>query len=520
MSPNTDQAYDIYTQARQAAYGDAFKALSADQNGRYTDASAAKANEIQNQAGLAALAKIGYTMDAGGNLVQVGAPNADWTAAQAAAQAAADKSSGYRGLENASANSGQNLRLLMETASGHALDYSKPGEYDLSSRAVYAMYGNIGANLDARDWKTIMASSDPLKAAEDALKAMYNDPAYLVANAAHLLTLGYLPEQADFTYKQMENRVGSTYNPNWTAGSQFEGKVDTPAFLASLEKTDKMAAAGATPQQIQAVRLADDAKFWQKWGGNPTLKNNAGVVNTGGTSTNSVFTPPTTPGAAVTNLAPITGAKVTPAVVPGGTAGTTGTQATTGTMSSTGANPNAATTPSLVTGLNTPGLSTGTPGAPGTTTLTVPTGTQTTNAMGTAGFTAQGNATPLNPVTGKPTTGLINGANTLTPGTFNVANTSTGNVNNGGLISGVAQQLYTQNAQAGLPTGVTPQMGYLGNSTAGPGMTPYNPYGFQAPTLQQTNNQVAQNWYNPKTGQRWTAPAAGYAAPSADWKPA
>jgi len=170
--------------------------------------------------------------------------------------------------------------------------------------------------------------------------------------------------------------------------------------------------------------------------------------------------------------------------------------------------------------LNTPGLSTGTPGAPGTTTLTVPAGTQTTHTLGTAGFTAQGSATPLDPVTGKPTTGLINGANTLTPGTFSVANTSTGNVNNGGLISGVAQQLYTQNAQAGLPTGVTPQTGYLGNSTAGPGMTPYNPYGFQAPTLQQINNQVSQNWYNPKTGQRWTAPAAGYVAPSADWKPA
>lgn len=433
----------------------------------------------------------------------------------------ADRLSGYSSVTD---------RALVELSLGRQIDnqfYNKANpNYEANvaavNRAMYATSGNLGANMDARDWNAIMAAADPLKAAEDALAAMYSDPAYQVANAAQLLTKGYLPEQADITYKQMESRVGSTYDPNWTAGSQFEGKVDTPAFMASLEKTDKMAAAGATPQQIQAVRLADDAKIWQKWGGNPKLKNNAGVVNTGGTSANSVFTPPTTPGAAVTNVAPITGAKVTPAVVPGGTnttTGTTGTQATIGTMGSTGANPNAATTPGILTGLNTPGLLTGTPGAPGTTTLTVPAGTQTTKAVGTAGFTAQGSATPLDLVTGKSTTGLINGANTLTPGTFNVANTSTGNVNNGGLISGVAQQLYTQNAQAGLPTGVTPQMGYLGNSTAGPGMTPYNPYGFQAPTLQQTNNQVIQNWYNPKTGQRWTAPAAGYVAPSADWKP-
>jgi hypothetical protein len=330
-----------------------------------------------------------------------------------------------------------------------------------------------------------------------------------------LLTKGYLPEQADITYKQMESRVGSAYTPAWTTGTQFEGKVDTAGYLADLNAMDRqvqqLSASGASPAAIQAVRTANSNKYWNKWGGDPTLKNNAGIVNLGDANTNSVFTPPTTPGAAVTNAAPITGAKVTPAVMPN--AGTTATTTATNT-------PGTMTTAGVQNNLNVPSPSTGIMGAPGTTTLTVPAGTQTTNAVGTAGFTAQGNATPLDPVTGKPTTGLINGANTLTPGTFSVANTSTGNVNNGGLISGVAQQLYTQNAQAGLPTGVTKQTGYLGNSTAGPGMTPYNPYGFQAPTLQQTNNQVAQNWYNPKTGQRWTAPAAGYAAPSADWKPA
>jgi hypothetical protein len=85
------------------------------------------------------------------------------------------------------------------------------------------------------------------------------------------------------------------------------------------------------------------------------------------------------------------------------------------------------------------------------------------------------------------------------------------------LISGVAQQLYTQNAQAGLPTGVTPQIGPMGNNTAGAGMTPYNPYQFAAPAAGSANTQAAQNWYNPVTGQRWTSPTGGYSPPTADW---
>ena len=112
--------------------------------------------------------------------------------------------------------------------------------------------------------------------------------------------------------------------------------------------------------------------------------------------------------------------------------------------------------------------------------------------------------------------GLLTGANTLayTPGTFNIPNTATGNVNDGGLISGVMQQMYTQNAQVGLPTGVMPKVGMMGNNTGAQSITAYNPYGF---TGANTATGNSQNWYNAKTGQRYTAPAGTWTPPSADW---
>jgi hypothetical protein len=367
------------------------------------------------------------------------------------------------------------MKAIVEKATGNTIDkwfYDKSNpDYAKNqaalTRASAALYGNVGANPDVRDWKAINSAADPLAAAEKALAAMYSDPAYLVAATESNLKNGYLPEQSDQTFKQMADRVGSTYNSNWTTGTRFEGKINTAKFMADLG------------------RLGDAAydSYWVQWGGNPRAK--GGVVDTGST-TGSTYTPPTTAGTS-TSVPASTSTPATTSGITGGTAGST----TTAT------------------------LPTGTTGKPTTTTL--PVGTTNTGVVGNAGFTSQSDAVKLDPLTGKPVTGLITGANTLTPGTFNVANTSSGNVNNGGLISGVAQQLYTQNAQAGLPTGVTPQTGYLGNSTAGPGMTPYNPYGFKPSPLQQVNNQVSQNWYNPVTGQRWTAPDSNYTAPSADW---
>jgi hypothetical protein len=286
---------------------------------------------------------------------------------------------------------------------------------------------------------------------------------------------GYLPEQADYTYQQMAGRVGSTYTPTWIEGTKFEGvdpttkqpKMDTATYLKNVNSMP--------PDQLAAYT----AKRWNQWGGDPTTKK-GGVVDTG-TSTNSVFTPPTTAGQ-------ITG---TSNVTPGSTGGTGQTAgATTGSTT-------------------TPG-STGTIGSTNTSGLIA--GATTANSTAAAG--AQTPITQLNTPTTSGGAGLVTGANTLTPGTFNIPNTSTGNVNTGGLISGVQQQLTTQNAQVGLPTGVTPKVGMMGNNTGGTSITPYNPYGF---TGSMTGTGAQQNWYNPKTGQRYTAPAGSWTPPSADW---
>jgi hypothetical protein len=136
---------------------------------------------------------------------------------------------------------------------------------------------------------------------------------------------------------------------------------------------------------------------------------------------------------------------------------------------------------------------------------------------GTATVTP-GSVTPVNTSTATGGMGLITGANTLTstPGTFDIGNTATGNVNTGGLITGAQQQLFTQNAQVGLPTGVTPRIGVMGNSTGGPSIQPNNPYGFNF-SMERAKTGGVQNYYNPKTGQRYTAPA-GYTPPSSDWQ--
>lgn len=406
------------------------------------------------------------------------------TGGTASAAEAATSAVGYTGLAGAKANDGNNLRTLVEKSTGQTIDNwfydQKNPNYAANqaalSRASNAMYGDVGANIDARNWTAIMAAKDPLKAAEDALKAMYNDKAYLVANTNHVLAQGYLPEQADYTYKQMAGRVGSTYNPNWSKGTKFEGQYDTAAYLNNLNTLKG--------EQLAAY----ENSLWSKWGGNPKLNASKGVVDAG-TSTNSTFVPVMTPGQI------------------------TGTSNTT-----PGATLNAGS--SAVTGGGSSGTSTVTPGSTGGTSNTglIAAASTSGSTPTTAGSVAKADAQTLPTQLNAPTTtggaGLLTGANTLSPGTFSIPNTSTGNVNSGGLISGVAQQLSTQNAQAGLPTGVTAKVGMMGNSTGAESLTAYNPYGF---TGANTATGTSQNWYNSKTGQRYTAPAGTWAPPSADW---
>ena len=196
------------------------------------------------------------------------------------------------------------MRTMLELISGQSLDsnfYQRPDAQEIVSKASNVLYGDIGANLDTRDWGAIMKSADPYKAAQEGLKSMYSDPTYLVKNAENLLTKGYLPEQADYTYQQMQGRVGSTYNPNWTAGSQFAGKVDTAGYLAGVTK------AGNNPVATEAINNS----YWKKYGGNPTLTSGGSTVNTGSTNINT--------GSTTGNINPVnTGGEYSPVYGPDG----------------------------------------------------------------------------------------------------------------------------------------------------------------------------------------------------------
>jgi len=90
-------------------------------------------------------------------------------------------------------------------------------QYDQNQKlladASSALYGNVGANLDTRNWDEILASDNTIQAANDALAAMYSDPTYREKNTANLAQQGYSPAQAYYTYNQMNDRVGANYVP-------------------------------------------------------------------------------------------------------------------------------------------------------------------------------------------------------------------------------------------------------------------------------------------------------------------
>lgn len=102
-------------------------------------------------------------------------------------------------------------------ASGHTT-YTQP----LLMRAMYTLYGNIGANLDERNWLSIMQSSNPLETAEAGLLGMYQDSGYLLRNTSHLVQSGYVAAQAEITYRQMADRLGFTYQHDWSVGTSYE----------------------------------------------------------------------------------------------------------------------------------------------------------------------------------------------------------------------------------------------------------------------------------------------------------
>lgn len=93
---------------------------------------------------------------------------------------------------------------------------------ELVQRASDVLYGNIGANLDARDWAAIMQAGNPLQASEGALRTMYQDNSYLLRNTQHLVQSGYVAAQAEITYRQMSGRLGYSYNPAWSDGTTYD----------------------------------------------------------------------------------------------------------------------------------------------------------------------------------------------------------------------------------------------------------------------------------------------------------
>lgn len=91
----------------------------------------------------------------------------------------------------------------------------------LVTRASNVLYGNVGANLDERNWDSIMSSSDPLTTAEEALKTQWQNSAYLLRNANHIISIGYPDFAPEITYRQMAKRLTYDYSTNWSQATNF-----------------------------------------------------------------------------------------------------------------------------------------------------------------------------------------------------------------------------------------------------------------------------------------------------------
>jgi hypothetical protein len=114
---------------------------------------------------------------------------------------------------------------------------------DLIGRAVDTLYGNIGAGLDERDWDTILASDDPLAAAEAGLVAMYSDKDFLLRNANHL-SANYGAAQIEYTYRQIADRLEFSHSPEWATGTRYES-------VAELDDSDVSSQARRDQEQRQ-----------------------------------------------------------------------------------------------------------------------------------------------------------------------------------------------------------------------------------------------------------------------------
>lgn len=131
-------------------------------------------------------------------------------------------------------------------ASGYT-DFNFP----LIQQAIQTLYGDVGANLDERDWSAIMAASNPMAVAEQALKDQWQNTAYLLRNADHLIIQGYSPVSVEFTYRQMAERLDFAYGASWSAGTQYE-------WLGALSDTELAA-------RVAAESASRNAPFSVNW---------------------------------------------------------------------------------------------------------------------------------------------------------------------------------------------------------------------------------------------------------------
>jgi len=129
-------------------------------------------------------------------------------------------------------------------ASGHT-DFNSP----LLQQAIQTLYGDVGANLDERDWSAIMATNNPMAVAEQALKDQWQDAAYLLRNADHLIGQSYSPVSVEFTYRQMADRLDFAYDASWSAGTQY-------AWLGALSGEELAARAAAEAAAAEVPRIA------------------------------------------------------------------------------------------------------------------------------------------------------------------------------------------------------------------------------------------------------------------------
>lgn len=105
----------------------------------------------------------------------------------------------------------------------------------LVARASATLYGNVGANLDERNWATLMTSADPLSAAEGALRTQSQDAGWLLRNAHYVMSIGYADYAPEITYRGMSQRLAYDYSPTWARGSRFESiSLLSDAGLAAL----------------------------------------------------------------------------------------------------------------------------------------------------------------------------------------------------------------------------------------------------------------------------------------------